>query len=119
GTLHWIPASMRPASLAARAAEHQGRAIAEAVLLRLREATFLHGRPADTRDHVADALHGLPGLDLTRLLRDLDSPDAVFSIDADRAETRRPLPGAITRAEAGAVRYTFPTLVIDGHVVSG
>jgi hypothetical protein len=117
--LHWVPASMLPASLAARAAEHQGRPIADAVLLRLREATFLHGRPADTRDHVADALADLPRLDLPRLLRDLDSPDVVFSIQADRSETRRPLPGAITRTEGDGVRYTFPTLVIDGHVVSG
>lgn len=118
-TLHWIPASMLPASLAARAAEHQGRAIAEAVLLALREATFLHGRPADTRDHVAAAVRGVPGLDVARLLRDLDSPDVVFSIEADRAETRRPLPDAITREEGDALRYTFPTLVVDGRAVSG
>jgi predicted DsbA family dithiol-disulfide isomerase len=118
-TLHWIPASMLPASLAARAAEHQGRAIAEEVLLRLREATFLHGRPADTPERIAAAVAGVERLDVARLLRDLDSPDVVFSIAADRAETRRPLPGAITRAEGDAVRYTFPTLVIDGRVVSG
>jgi predicted DsbA family dithiol-disulfide isomerase len=118
-TLHWIPRSMLPASLAARAAEHQGRAIAEAVLLRLREATFLHGRPADTAERVAAAVHGVPGLDVPRLLRDLDSPDVVFSIDADRAETRRPHPDAITRPEGDGVRYTFPTLVFDGRVISG
>ena len=119
GTLHWIPDSMLPASLAARAAEHQGRAIAEAVLLRLREATFLHGRPADTPDRVAAALRDLHGLDLRRLIRDLDSPDVIFSIEADRAETRRPRPEAITRAEDDGVRYAFPTLIIDDHVVSG
>jgi predicted DsbA family dithiol-disulfide isomerase len=117
--LHWIPQSMLPASLAARAAEHQGRAIAEAVLLRLREATFLHGRPADTTDRIADALRDLPALDLRRLIRDLDSPDVIFSIEADRAETRRPRPEAITRAEDEGVRYAFPTLIIDDHVVSG
>jgi protein-disulfide isomerase-like protein with CxxC motif len=117
--LRWIPVSMLPASLAARAAEHQGRAIAEAVLLRLRAATFLHGRPADTRERIGDAVRSLPGLDVARLLRDLDSPDVVFSIEADRAETRRPLPGAITCEEGDAVRYTFPTLVIDGRVMSG
>jgi protein-disulfide isomerase-like protein with CxxC motif len=120
GRLHWIPESMLPASLAARAAEHQGRAVAEAVLLRLREATFLHGRPADTTARVADALRGLPRLDLARLIRDLDSPDVVFSIEADIAETRRPRAEAITREEPdGAVRYAFPTLIIDDHVVSG
>jgi predicted DsbA family dithiol-disulfide isomerase len=118
-TLHWIPQSMLPASLAGRAAEHQGRAVAEAVLLRLREATFLHGRPADTTDRVAQALRGLPGLDLARLIRDLDSPDVIFSIEADQAETRRPRPEAITRAEDDGVRYAFPTLIIDDHVVSG
>jgi predicted DsbA family dithiol-disulfide isomerase len=117
--LHWIPGSMLPASLAARAAEHQGRAVAEAVLLRLREATFLRGRPADTPARIADAVRSLPGLDVARLLRDLDSPDVVFSIEADRAETRRPLPGAITREDGDGIRYTFPTLVIDGRVVSG
>ena len=117
--LHWIPASMLPASLAARAAEHQGRAIADAVLLRLREATFRDGRPADTREHVAEALRGLPGLDLARLLADLDSPDVVFSINADRAETRRPRPGALTRPEGNGARYVFPTLVVDGRPVSG
>jgi protein-disulfide isomerase-like protein with CxxC motif len=117
--LHWIPISMLPASLAARAAEHQGSAIADGVVLRLREATFLHGRPADTPERIASAVRGLPGLDVARLLRDLDSPDVVFSIEADRAETRRPLPEAITRPEGDAVRYTFPTLAVDGRVVSG
>jgi hypothetical protein len=118
-TLHWIPASMLPASLAARAAEHQGRAIADAVLLALREATFLHGRPADTRDRVADAVRYVPGLDVARLLRDLESPDVVSSIEADRAETRRPIPGALTRPEGDGVRYTFPTIVLDGRAISG
>jgi|1186.fasta_scaffold134703_2 protein-disulfide isomerase-like protein with CxxC motif len=118
--LHWIPQSMLPASLAARAADHQGRAVAEAVLLRLREATFLHGRPADTTDRVADALRGIPGLDLFRLIRDLDSPDVVFSIEADMAEARRPRREAVTREEPGGeLRYAFPTLLIDDHVVSG
>jgi predicted DsbA family dithiol-disulfide isomerase len=117
--LHWIPASMLPASLAARAAEHQGRAIADAVLLALREATFLHGRPADTREHVADALRDVPGLNLPRLLADLDSPDVIFATNADQAEARRPRPGALTRPEGDGVRYVFPTLIVDGRPVSG
>jgi predicted DsbA family dithiol-disulfide isomerase len=43
--LFWVARSSWPASLAAKAAERQGPEIADAVLNRLRETTFVHGTP--------------------------------------------------------------------------
>ncbi len=104
-------------SRAARAAEHQGRARAEAALVRLRESVFVDGDPADSPARLRAVLAGT--LDVERLIRDLDSPDVVWSVDADRAEARRPRPGAETRLDGGVARYAFPTLVVGDRVLSG
>lgn len=69
--LHWLTRTSWPASLAAKAAQGQGRAVAEHVLRRLRESTFVSGTPADSRDGVRDAVRGVPGLDVDRPLRDM------------------------------------------------
>jgi predicted DsbA family dithiol-disulfide isomerase len=119
--LEWVARSSLLAARAARAAEHQGTARAEAVLRRLREAYFLDGRPPDTLQRIAAAVAGVPRLDIARLLRDLDSPDVVWSVDAGAAVARRPRPEVIGLAGVGAavadgddLRYTFPTLLIRG-----
>jgi predicted DsbA family dithiol-disulfide isomerase len=116
--LEYVSASSLPESLAARAAERQGAERAEAVLLRLREATFLHGRPADTTERVREAVADIGDLDVERLIRDMSEPDVVASVQDDRAETRRPplelIAGGVARADGDDVRYPFPTLIVRG-----
>jgi predicted DsbA family dithiol-disulfide isomerase len=119
--LEWVARSSLLASRAARAAEHQGMTRAEAVLWRLREAYFLDGRPPDTAERIADAVDGVRGLDVARLLRDLYAPDVVWSVDAGAVVARRPRAEVIGLAGVGAavvdgddLRYTFPTLLIRG-----
>jgi predicted DsbA family dithiol-disulfide isomerase len=130
--------STRPASHAVRAAERQITAehpdVADRVLRRLRESVFVHGRPADTGERLVDALAGIDGLDLAPLLRDLDHPDVVGSVQADWEETRRPHAAVIGRTGPGPnpgaakpdgtrLRYGFPTLILRGpageEVLSG
>jgi predicted DsbA family dithiol-disulfide isomerase len=101
-------------SRAARAAEHQGRIRAEAVLLRLRESVFLDGRPADSPDRLRATLADVDGLNVERLIRDLDASLVLYSLDADRAEARRPHPDVTARQDGDEERYPFPTLVVRG-----
>jgi len=92
------------ASRAARAAEHQGPALAEAVLRRLREATAADGRPVDDLDRLREVLAGVPKLNRWRVIRELDSADVVWSVDADASLTRRrgcPFPTVLFRGPAG------------------
>lgn len=127
--LGWVSASSWPASLAAKAAEHQGPQTADAVLGRLRETTFLDGRPADTPERVRAALDGLPSLDLDRLVREAASPAIREAVACDRAETRSPCPEVFAVADptrhpgrakalgedpADGYRYALPTLVFEG-----
>jgi predicted DsbA family dithiol-disulfide isomerase len=123
--LWWVADSSRPASLAAKAAELQGTAIAERVLRRLREATFVTGRPADTPGRIIDAIDGVPGLDIERLLDDALSGEVDLALREDWEETRRPLaavvalsgpephPGA-AKEDGLHLRYAFPTIVVRG-----
>jgi predicted DsbA family dithiol-disulfide isomerase len=121
--LEYVSSSPWPETLAARAAERQGEAVAEAVLLRLRQATFLEGRPADSRERIREALAGVDGLDLDRLIADLDAPEVFASVEADRLETRRPpldlIAGGVARRDGDDFRYPFPTLIIDGRLLVG
>jgi len=123
--LDWMHASTWPASRAAKAAEAQGDAVADAVLRRLREAVFVDGRPADSPDRIARTLGGVPGLDLELLLDDLDSPAVATAIGADFDLTRDPHPYVVglkedgphpgpAKAEGSILRYSFPTLIISG-----
>jgi hypothetical protein len=112
--LDYLPATPLWAARAARAAEHQGRARADAVLRRLREATFVDGRPVDDVERIRAAVAGVPGLDVWRLIRDLESPDVVWSVDADKTLTRR---------RGGGRPCLFPTVLFRGpggdRVVTG
>ncbi len=118
-------ASTRPAALAAKAAERQGPAVAEAVLRRLREAFFVAGRPPDTPARIADALQGVPDLDSGALLDDLESEAVSAAIDRDWLETREPHPDVVGLDEPGPncgaakqdgehLRYGFPTMLVRG-----
>ena len=127
--LEWVTATSWPASLAAKAAERQGTQAAEAVLHRLRETTFLDGRPADTPERVLEALQELPDLDLKQLADDAASPAIREAVRRDHAETRDPCPEVFAIEEPlrhpgrakplgedpeDGYRYALPTLVFTG-----
>lgn len=127
--LEWVTATSWPASLAAKAAERQGAQAAEAVLQRLRETTFLDGRPADTTERVDEALSGLSSVDLQRLSVDAASAEIREAVRRDHAETREPCPEVFAIREPGrhpgrakplgedpedGYRYALPTLVFEG-----
>ncbi|MFF2327479.1 MULTISPECIES: DsbA family protein [unclassified Streptomyces] len=123
--LHWLTRTSWPASLVARAAQEQGEPAAECVLRRLRETTFVLGRPADTFQAVADAVQGVDGLDAGRLLEGRAMESARVAVRADWAETRRPIrevreldgpgphPGRAKEVGEGC-RYALPTLLFEG-----
>lgn len=129
-TLVRVSATSWPASLAAKAAQRQGPRAADAVLRRLRETTFLDGRPADTPDRVAAALRGMDSsIDLDRLVKDAGSPEILSAVRRDHAETRDPVPEVFRIDEplrhpgrakplgedpADGYRYALPTLVFTG-----
>lgn len=127
--LSWVSATSWPASLAAKAAEQQGPEIAEAVLNRLRETTFVDGTPADTPERVLDAVRGLDGLDLDALAKAATGPQVLAAVRADWAETRAPCAEVMRITEPGrhngrakplgedpadGFRYALPTLVFAG-----
>ena len=129
-TLAWVTATSWPASLAAKAAERQGPRAADAVLRRLRETTFLDGRPADTPGRVAEALRTVDsGIDVDLLIKDAGSPEILRAVRADHTETRAPVPEVFRIDErlrhsgrakplgedpADGHRYALPTLVFTG-----
>jgi predicted DsbA family dithiol-disulfide isomerase len=127
--LKWVAGSSWPASLACKAAEQQGPDVADAVLQRLRETTFLDGEPADTPERVRAALAGLPGLDAEDLARAAASPEVLEAVRKDWAETRSPCAEVLEIAtpgrhngqakpwdedDAANRRYALPTLVFTG-----
>jgi protein-disulfide isomerase-like protein with CxxC motif len=132
--LAWVHSSTRPASLAVKAAERQGEAVAELVLRRLREAFFLDGRPPDTTERIAAALAGVPGLDRGLLELDAGSAAVLHALAADWDEARGIRPAALNVERGGPhpgvpvvdgerLRYAFPTLLFRGpegeRLVSG
>ena len=132
--LHRMYASTEPACLAVTAAARQGEQVADRVLRRLREATFVHGHPPDDRDRIAEALATVPGLDRDRLLGDLDGEEVRAAFQRDWEATRRPDPEVLELDEEGPGagnakhaeghwRYVFPTIVVrsgdDRRIVPG
>ncbi|MEU6845316.1 hypothetical protein ABZ930_25905 [Streptomyces sp. NPDC046716] len=123
--LHWLTRTSWPASVVAKSAEAQGPQVADRVLRRLRETTFVLGRPADGPAAVEEAVRGVPGLDVRRLLDERALAAAREAVRADRAETRRPLaevyglqgpgphPGRAKELADGH-RYALPTLLFEG-----
>lgn len=120
--LQWVARTSWPSSMAAKAAEAQGE-VAEHVLRRLRETTFVAGRPADDTDSVLAAMRSLPGLDIDRLAADLATQED--AVRRDWAETRTPCTEVLDIGEPGPhngkakevgsrVRYALPTLVFSG-----
>ena len=123
--LSWMYRSTEPACLAAKAAELQGADVAERVLRRLREATFVFGEPPDTPERIRTALRGVPALDLERLGVDSSSPRVRDAFRADWEEARAPNAYALSLEEDGEGsgrakeseghrRYVFPTVIFRG-----
>ncbi|RII14673.1 hypothetical protein DSC45_20180 [Streptomyces sp. YIM 130001] len=114
-----------PASVAAKCAEAQGEQVADRVLRRLRETTFITGEPADSPELIRQALVGVRGLDVEALFDEVATSRAREAVRADRAEARRPLaavhesvgdgphPGRVKEVDAGH-RYALPTLLFEG-----
>lgn len=123
--LQWHYRSTEPGGKAVKAAELQGDEVAGRVLRRLREQTFVFGRPADTTDRIVEAVRGVDGLDADRFEVELRSEVTEKAFREDWEETRRPndhvmalegdRPG-IGRAKhtEGHWRFVFPTLVFRG-----
>ena len=123
--MHRMARSTDPAGRAVKAALNQGPDIAERVLRRLRESTFLFGVTPFTAEEFAEAARGVPGLDVDRLVRDFDTTEVAAAYLADWEETRRPndhvrfLEGSSAgignlKHSEGHDRYAFPTLIMRG-----
>ncbi|MCZ4123339.1 DsbA family protein [Streptomyces sp. H39-S7] len=123
--LERVAVSSWPASLAAKAAEAQGALVAERVLRRLRESTFVVGTPADSERGVRDTVSGVPGLDREQLVRDLRDPATERAVRRDWRETRTPARcvleadgpgphGGRAKFVNGRHRYALPTLRLTG-----
>lgn len=133
--LEWMYRSTEPGGKAVKAAELQSPRRSEAetrkdevagrVLRRLREQTFVFGRPADSTERILQAVRGVEGLDIGRFEAELRSDVVEKAFREDWEETRRPneyvmtlegdRPG-IGRAKntEGHWRFVFPTLVFRG-----
>lgn len=123
--LAWVTRTSWPASAAAKAAGAQGSRLAERVLRRLRETTFVLGTPADDTPGVLTAVGDLPGLDVERLRAAMDSEPVRQAVRDDWRETRRPCPEVLDISAPGPhngrakqledhVRYALPTLAFTG-----
>ncbi|MGK0224479.1 MAG: putative DsbA family dithiol-disulfide isomerase [Limisphaerales bacterium] len=125
--LRYMAVTTDPPCLVVKAAERQGSDVADRVLRRFRESVFLYGTPVDSLDQTTKALEGLPGLDLERLLRDIESEEVKAAYLADWEETRQPndyvrgLPDAETEHLQGGMmvsegheRYNLPTFIFRG-----
>jgi predicted DsbA family dithiol-disulfide isomerase len=132
--LQWVTRTSWPASITAKAAERQGPAIADRVLRRLRETTFILGTPADTVDSALAAARSVPGIDHERLTRDVADRAVREAVRADWTETREPDPelrtlagpgphGGAAKLVQGRHRFALPTVVFTGiggrHIVPG
>ena len=102
--LAWRSVSSWPAVLAAKAAQEQGGQVGERVLRRLRESTFVLGRPADTKARALAVTVGVAGLDHDRLAADMERDSVRQAVDRDREEAREhSLPTLLCRGTAGTV----------------
>lgn len=133
--LDHVPLTSDPSGRAVVAARRQGAEVSDAVVRRLREATFVWGDPPDTHERCIRAVAGLAGLDEARFATDLESEQVAAGYQADFEETRRPNDyvrrltgdrlgiGDAKEARDGRLRFAFPTVVFHGsggeHTVPG
>ena len=125
GRLEWLTRTSWPASIVAKAAEAQGSAVADRVLRRLRETTFILGTPADTMPAALDAAADVPGLDERALADSAEDPATAAAVQRDWAEAREPPAELIgldgppphsgrAKEAHGRYRFALPTLVFAG-----
>jgi hypothetical protein len=126
--------STDPLGAAVKAAELQGKDVAERVLRRFREQIFVFGFGPQTPDEFAAATVGVVGLDQARWRADQKRPEVAAAYKADWTETREPndyvrhlkhdgpMNGELKHSE-GHDRYALPTLIFKGpggeHTVAG
>ena len=82
--------STDPLGAAVKAAELQGKDVAERVLRRFREQIFVFGLGPQTPDEFAAATVGVAGLDQARWRADQQRPEVAAAYKADWTETREP-----------------------------
>jgi len=126
--------STDPLGAAVKAAELQGRDVADAVLRRFRERIFVDGIGPQTPEEFDEATVGVAGLDHARWRADQARPDVAAAYRADWQETREPndyvrhlkhdspMNGELKHSE-GHDRYALPTVIFRGpggeHTVAG
>jgi protein-disulfide isomerase-like protein with CxxC motif len=126
--------STDPLGAAVKAADLQGRGVAEAVLRRFRERIFVDGIGPQTPDEFEAATLGVKGLDQARWRADQARPEVAAAYRADWQETREPndyvrnlkhdspMNGELKHSE-GHDRYALPTVIFRGpggeHTVAG
>ncbi|MGZ3378119.1 MAG: DsbA family oxidoreductase [Phenylobacterium sp.] len=126
--------STDPLGAAVKAAELQGKGVAEAVLRRFRERIFVDGVGPQTPEEFDEATVGVTGLDHARWRADQARPEVAAAYKADWQETREPndyvrnlkhdspMNGELKHSE-GHDRYALPTLIFRGpggeHTVAG
>ncbi len=118
------PTGSLASGLAVKAAQLQGPEVADGMLRRMREATFVDGQPADTVDRAIGAGRGVEGLDVDALALAMASPEVLDGYRRDGEETRnpnrhvlelkgdRPGIGRAREAKDGRMRFVFPTIVV-------
>jgi 2-hydroxychromene-2-carboxylate isomerase len=108
-----------PACRAIVATRLAAPALEEAALRALQFAQFTTTGTLDDPDTLRSALAGVEGLDVDAVVGRIDDPEVVAAYETDRARARAAA-GSPTEFQGraantdGAVRYTAPSLVLDG-----
>lgn len=113
--LRYMAVTTDPPCLLVKAAQLQGAEVAERVLRRFREAVFFYGTPVDAIDQAADALLGVEGLDIEKLLADCQLGEVEQSYQSDWQETREPNDYVRHLAETDADHLAGPMMKSEGH----
>ncbi len=108
------PRSTHPASVAVKAAWFQGREIEDIYLRRVREGFLTERRRLDEKEELIRLAEEVPGMDIERFKRDIDSREAVEAFRSDFEAARNPVPEAQDKkVTEGRLRYSFPTLILE------
>ena len=122
--LHRSTGGSQASGLTVKAAETQGEAVVDQVLRRMREATFVRGRPPDTLQRAIEACTNIEGLQGEALAAAAHSDEVAAAYRRDFDETRspndnvlelegdRPGIGRAREAKDGRMRFVFPTVVV-------
>ena len=102
------PSGSHPACLAVIAAAEQGDAVRDSYLRAVREGLMCGRRKLDTAEALLAEAQGIPGLDVQRLRRALDS-SATLERFGEQLERTRAIGGA----------SALPAIELGGRVVSG